>query len=115
MNRQEKKSSRTTPGDQYLKVLLVQVAWAATRTKKTFFRAKYESLVIRRGKKRALIAVGHKILCAVYHVIKNKEPYKELGAEFLEKRKINNKLKSLTKQLKEIGFEVEVKEIKKTA
>lgn len=111
----KKKSTRITQGDKYLKTLLVQIAWAATRTKKTFFRAKYESLVIRRGKKRALIAVGHKILCVVYHVIKNKEQYRELGAEFLETRKLNNKLKSITKQLKELGFELEIKELIKIA
>jgi len=58
--------------------------------------------------------VGHKILCAVYHIIKNKEPYKELGSEFLEQRKLNNRLKSVTKQLNELGFEVELKELKKT-
>jgi len=59
--------------------------------------------------------VGHKILCAVYHIIKNKEPYKELGSEFLEQRKLNNRLKSVTKQLNELGFEVELKELKKIA
>ena len=59
--------------------------------------------------------MGHKILCAVYHIIKNKEPYKELGSEFLEQRKLNNRLKSVTKQLNELGFEVELKELKKIA
>jgi hypothetical protein len=36
-------------------------------------------MVARRGKKRALIAIGHKILCASYHIIKNKEAFEELG------------------------------------
>lgn len=48
-------------------------------------------------------------------MIKNKEPYKELGAEFLETKKLNNKLKTITKQLKELGLEIEIKEIKQTA
>jgi transposase len=106
----KKKSSRTTQGDKYLKVLLVQIAWAATRSKKTFYRAKYESLVIRRGKKRALIAVGHKILCSIYHVISKKEKYKELGNEFLEQRKLNSRIKNLTKQLDELGYEIVIKQ-----
>jgi transposase len=86
------------------------VAWAATRTKKTYLRAKYDSLVGRRGKKRALIAVGHKILCSAYHILKNKEGYKELGSKFLEEMKIKNKLKNINKTLADIGFEpVELK------
>lgn len=85
--------------------MLVQAAWAATRTKGTYLRAKYDSLVGRRGKKRALIAVGHKILCSIYHILKNKEAYKELGSTFLEEKKIKNKLKSINQQLKDLGYE----------
>jgi len=64
-------------------------------------------LVVRRGKKRALIAVGHKILCAAYHIIKNREAYKELGYEYLAERKKKNRLEYLKRQLKELGFEIE--------
>jgi hypothetical protein len=85
--------------------LLVQIAWASTRTKGTYLRAKYDSLVGRRGKKRALIAVGHKILCAIYHVLKNKEKYKELGSTFLEEKKLKSKLKNIKQQLKDLGYE----------
>ena len=101
----KKKSSRITHGNKTLKALLVQIAWAATRTKGTYLRAKYDSLVGRRGKKRALIAVGHKILCSIYHILKNKEAYKELGSTFLEEKKIKNKLKSINKQLNDLGYE----------
>jgi hypothetical protein len=66
---------------------LVEAGCAASRTKKTYLRSKYDSLVGRRGKKRALIAVGHKILCASYFIIKNKEAYKELGADYLKSKR----------------------------
>ena len=46
--------------------------------KGTYLRAKYQSLVGRRGKKKALVAVGHKILIMCYHILKYKVPYKEL-------------------------------------
>lgn len=59
----------------------------------------------RRGKKRALIAIGHKILCSIYHILKNKEPYRELGAAFLEEKKVRNRLKSINLQLKDLGYE----------
>lgn len=88
----------------------MQCAWAATRTKGTYLRSKYDSLVVRRGKKRALIAVGHKILIAAYFILKDKVEYKELGYDFLEKRNKAKKIKRHLKMLKELGIEVDVKE-----
>ena len=64
-------------------------------------------MVGRRGKKRALIAIGHKILCASYHIIKNKEAFKELGYEYLAQRKNKNRLEYLKRELKEHGYIVE--------
>jgi len=89
--------------------MLVQFAWAATRTKNTYLRSKYESLVGRRGKKRALIAVGHKILVATYFILKDKVKYKELGAEFLQEKKKDKQITQYMKRLKELGVEVEIK------
>jgi len=103
----KKKSSRTREGNKYLKSLLCELAWGATRTKGTYYRAKYESMIGRRGKKRALITIGHKILCAAYHVIKNKEAYKELGYDFLVERKKKSKISFMTQQLKSLGYKVE--------
>jgi transposase len=106
----KKKSSRITQGNRNLRPILVQCGWAASRTKGTYLRSKYDSLVVRRGKKRALIAVGHKILIAAYYILKEKTPYKELGGEFLINRKKDKKVSQLFKQLKDLG--VTVKEIK---
>ena len=96
-----------------MKPLLVELAWGATRTKGTYFRAKYESMVGRRGKKRALIAIGHKMLVASYHILKENVPYRELGANYLLERKKKNKIDYLKRQLKELGYNVE--KIKKVA
>lgn len=103
----KKKSARTTHGDKYLKALLVEAGWGASRTKNTYLRSKYESLVGRRGRKRALIAVGHKILCAAYFIIRNKEPYLELGAEYLGKRKRENEIQRLEAKLSELRGKAE--------
>ena len=89
--------------------MLVQFAWAATRTKGTYLRAKYDSLVVRRGKKRALIAVGLKILIAAYFILKDKVEYKELGYEYLQSLKKDKKINRHIKILKELGIEVEIK------
>ena len=107
----KKKSSRTTHGNIYLKTLLVQCGWAATRTKNTYLRSKYDSLVGRRGKKRALIAVGHKILIAAYFILKDKVAYKELGAEFLQNNNKDKRIKRYLKLLSELGAEVELKKV----
>ena len=102
----KKKSARITYGDKNLRPVLVQCGWAASRTKGTYLRSKYDSLVGRRGKKRALIAVGHKILIAAYFILKDKTPYKELGGEFLINRKKDKKVTQLIKQLKDLGVEI---------
>jgi prefoldin subunit 5 len=64
-------------------------------------------LVVRRGKKRALIAIGHKILCASYHIIKNKEAFKELGYDYLAERKKKNRLEYLKREIEEHGYKIE--------
>lgn len=102
----KKKSSRITHGDKWLKSMIVQCAWAATRTKGTYLRSKYDSLVGRRGKKRALVAVGHKILIAAYFILKNKDSYKELGGQFLETRNKEKQIKRHLKKLRDLGVDV---------
>ena len=86
--------------------MIVQCAWAATRTKGTYLRSKYDSLVARRGKKRALLAVGHKILIAAYFILKNKEGYKELGGGYLDQISKKKKIKRHLQQLRELGVDV---------
>jgi hypothetical protein len=65
-------------------------------------------MVGRRGKKRALIAIGHKILCASYFVIKYKEAFKDPGYDYLIERKRKNRIEHLKRELKEYGFKIEV-------
>lgn len=89
---------------------MVECAWAASRTKNTYLRGKYYSLVGRRGKKRALIAVGHKILIMSYHILKDKVPYKELGNDYLMQRRKGQIVKSHVRMLKKLGYSVQVKE-----
>lgn len=102
----KKKSSRTTHGDKYLKSILTQFAWAASRTKNTYLRSKYESLVGRRGKKRALVAIGHKILIAAYFILKNKTAYRELGGQYLDSRKKDRQIQRYMDKLRELGVEI---------
>lgn len=81
---------------------MVEMAWAATRTKHTYLSNKYKSLVGRRGKKKALIAVGHKILIAAYFILKNKVMYNELGEEYLNNYRKDKLIEYYKKQLSQL-------------
>ena len=104
-----KKSTRTIHGNKYLQATLVECGWGATRKKDGYLKRKYENLVSRRGKKKALVAVGHKIIIGAYHIIKNKEAYKEPIINESSKRK-TKKIKSYLNKLKALGVEVELKQ-----
>jgi transposase len=101
-------SARVTQGNQYLKPILVECAWSASHVKDCYLRRKYESLIGRRGKKRALIAVGHKILTAAYHILKNKVAYKDLGYDYLDNRRKTNQVQSYLDKLKNLGVQIQV-------
>ena len=94
-----------------MKNILVEAGWGASKTKNTYLRSKYDGLAGRRGKKRALIALGHKILCASYFIIKNKEAYKELGKDYLESKRKTNQIQSYLDKLKNLGIEMEIKKV----
>jgi len=73
----KRRSGRTTKGSQWLRSTLVQVAWAAIRTKETHLQAVYRRWVKRLGTKKALVAVAHKILTVIYTLLKDQTDYQE--------------------------------------
>jgi len=83
----------------------VECGWGATRKKDSYLKRKYESLAPRRGRKKALVAIGHKIIIAAYHIIKNKEAYREPEIQNNPKRK-TKQINNLLKKLKELGMEI---------
>jgi transposase len=105
----KKKSSRINKGNLNLKELLVQLAWAAIHTKNTYLSAKYKSLVGRLGKKRALIAIGHKIIIASYFILNDGVDFKELGVEHLDNLKKDKIIKYHLKRIRELGVDIEIK------
>ena len=69
----------------------------------------------RKGKKRAIVAVVHTILVSLYHRLKNKQPYRELGADFLDRRNAENVKRYLLKRLERLGLHVTVRSAEETA
>jgi len=102
------KSSRIRKGNKHLKVTMTQAAWAAAKTKRTYLGAKYRALALRRGKKRAIIAVGRKTLIICYHMLKHNIPFHELGVDFLDKMEPERKAKYHEKRLEELGYHVTI-------
>jgi transposase len=105
------KSGATTHGNIYLKTILTEFAWIASKMKGTYLWSKYQSLIGRKGKKKTLVAVGHKILISCYQVLKYKLPYKELGANYLTERKRDRIARSYVKRLSNLGYAVTLKEV----
>lgn len=104
----KRSSGRTTKGNSYLRTSLVQAAWAATRTRNTYLAAQYRRLVKRMGAKKALVAVAHTMLTMVYYILKRREPFRELGGDYFERRNIDDQRKSLVRKLESLGFSVTI-------
>lgn len=71
---------RITPGNRWLKRTLAQATWAASHTRNSYLASQYRRLAGRRGRKRALIAVGHSILVIFYHMLKTGTSYTDFWA-----------------------------------
>lgn len=85
---------------------MTEAAWAATRTKNTFYSERYHRIAARRGKKRALIAVGHSQIVSVYLILNTGARYHELGAAYMQKKIENKRRNYLAAELKKLGYNV---------
>jgi transposase len=101
-------SGKPRKGSAWLRRSLCQAAWAASHTKATYLAARFHRLAARKGKKRAIVAVAHTILVSLYHMLKTKQPYRELGADFLDRRNAENIKRYLLKRLERLGLQVTV-------
>jgi transposase len=104
----KRRGGRTTPGDRWLRQALTQAAWAASHTKGTYLSAQYHRLAARRGKKRAVVALGHTLLTIVYYVLKRQTTYVELGADFLDRLDPDRLTRQLVKRLEKLGHKVKL-------
>ena len=104
----KKKKSRTRKGNKYLKTLMVECAWCAIKTKGSYFKAKYYSLVPRMGKKKAIVAIARKMLVYVFFMLKNKTAFNDLGEDYILPAKQKEKIaKSLIRRLSNMGYQVD--------
>jgi transposase len=100
----KRKSGRTCKGNQTLKTTLVQCAKAAVRNKDSFYRAQYDRLVVRRGANRATVAVAHSMLISIYYMLKNHQPFRDLGRDYYCRFNTDKKIASYLKKLHDLGW-----------
>ena len=95
-------------GAPWLKTTLIQCAWAASRSKDSYFQAQYLRLRSHRGSKKAVCAVAASILTAAYHMLKNGTVYQDLGANYFDNRAKDKQVLRLVGRLQKLGFEVNI-------
>ena len=104
----KRNSSRVPKGNVYLKTALVEAAHAAARSKGTYLRDKFHRLKARRGYKRAAVAIAHKILVSIYHMLSQNVPYNDLGDLYLDKLNKPHLTRNLVRRLERLGYSVTV-------
>lgn len=87
-----------------LRTSLVEAAWGGVRVKGTYFRAKYFSLRARLGPKKAIMAIAHRLLKAIYHVVKHGSSFKDLGEHYLIDLHRNDKINYVMRLAEKLGF-----------
>jgi len=102
----KRKSSRIPKGNVYLKTALVEAAQAAAKAKGTYLRDKFYRLKARRGHKRAAVAIAHKILVAIYHMLSQQVSYNDLGDLYLDKLNKQHLTRNLVHRLQRLGYAV---------
>lgn len=100
------KSTKTRPGNPYLKGALGVAALSAARSKDTYLAAKYRRIASRRGPIKAIVAVEHAMLIAIWNMITNGAFYGEPGGDFYLKRNPDKAKQRALDQLKKMGFDV---------
>ncbi len=102
----KRRNGHIKPGNRSLRGAIIEAANAAGKKKESYLNALYRRLAGRRGKKRALVAVGRTILQMTYYMIKRGSKYKDLGADYYERRDPEGLAKHLTKRIEKLDFTV---------
>jgi transposase len=99
-------SGKTRKANPWLRQVLIEIAHVASKTKDTYLAAQYRRIAARRGKKRALVAVGHSILVIVYHILTRRRPYQDLGPTYFDERNRQRVEQRLVRRLERLGYVV---------
>lgn len=106
------RSGKARKGDEALRTVLCECAWAASHSGDTYFAAQYRRFKRRFGKKsegKAIFAVAHSIIVVAWHVLHEWTPYRELGSDYFERRSAAaHRERYLLRELERLGLRVTV-------
>ncbi|HLZ23610.1 MAG TPA: IS110 family transposase [Ktedonobacterales bacterium] len=106
----KRRSGYAGKGNRWLRSILVECAWCATRKKDSYFKAQYHRLAARRGQKRALLAVGHTLLTVIYHLLRDGVLYQDLGPNYFDQRDRSQIARQAIRRLERLGYHVSLTE-----
>lgn len=99
-------SGQTTPGNVWLRAALGEAAWAATHIPDTYVTALYHRLARRRGKQKAVMAVAHSLLVSIYYMLRDHQPYHDLGPTYLDQLDHDRLQRQSVRRLEHLGYVV---------
>ena len=102
----KQKRRGTRKGNTFLKAMLVTAAVSASQAKGTYLRDKFHRLKARMGAKKAAMAVAHKILGAIFHMLQRGVDFADLGGDYLDRIDKHRTAKRLVRRLGALGYEV---------
>jgi transposase len=95
-------------GNRWLRRALVQAALAATRKKASYAGAQFRRLAKRRGRQRAVVAVAHSLLVAVYYILRDHVTYHDLGADHFDRLSPEQLTTHYVRRLEQLGHTVQL-------
>jgi transposase len=106
---------RTRRGSPWLRAALAEAAWAASHCKRGYLPAQFRRLAARRGKKRAIVAVGHTIVVIVYHLLARGTTFEDLGGQYFDERRRDAVRDQAVRRLQDLGYAVHLEPRAQTA
>jgi transposase len=104
----KRRNGKTRKGSRWLRHALIEAAHGAARTKNKYLKTQYHRVAAHRGKKKALVAVGHSILIISYHLLTRVQEYTDLGANYFDERDRSAVQRRCVRRLEKLGYTVQL-------
>ncbi len=99
-------SGKTTKGNVWLRGMLGEVAWAAARSKGSYPHALFQRVARRRGRPKAILAVAHSLLRSIYFMLRDRQPYRDLGPDHFDRLNTVRLERHHVRRLEQLGYTV---------
>jgi hypothetical protein len=107
----KRRSGATGKGNGWLQTALVEAAWGPSNQKGTYYNVLYRRLAARRGPKRAIVAVAHALLTAIYHMLHDGVVHRDLGPDHFERIDREAIVSRNVRRLEKLGYQVSLQPI----